>query len=315
MGKAMWQSLAGTLCTVTCALAQTTVLFETQFERSEGYDPAKDLAGQRNWLMEGTGGNGLLDGTFTGLGQQAYIGFLAPTDTNAFTSVWRPIDFDPAPANNPLVHFSVKFQIVTSTKGSQDDFRWSVYNKAADRLFSIDFETSTGTVSFVPQDGKFVATGSSISFDGIYDLDVWMDFKRNSYSAYLNDYLLINSETLTQKNSPLTFGDVDAVWFVRAADPKQAGDNYMAFDNYRITAEAISSIPSYVETPSVKTNGFFNFRAFGEKGLKYSVEVTQDFVTWHALGEYTITSAGAFDFEDDTSKGFKRGFYRLRQVP
>jgi hypothetical protein len=310
MGSGYW-ALAGILCGIACAQAQTTVLYETEFEPSEGYSADLDLAGQRGWLMDGTGGNGLLDGQFAGLGQQAYIGFAPPTDTNAFTTVWRPVDFDPAPANNPLVHFSVKFQVIPSTQGSQDDFRWSIYNQAADRLFSIDFESSTGDISYVLEDGNFVSTGFTIAFDGLYDLDVWMDFKRNLWSAYLNDFLLVNSLPLTKNNAPLTFGDADAVWFVRGSP---AGDNFMAFDNYRVTAEALSSIPAYIESTGVDESGFFTFRAYGEKGLKYAVEVTQDFVNWFSLGEY-VNAEGSFAFEDNTSKGFSRGFYRLREVP
>jgi len=306
-----WRGLTGALLGVVCAQAQSTVLYETQFERSEGYDPAIDLARQRGWLMDGTGGNGLLDGQFDGFGQQAYIGFTAPTDTNTFTSVWRPVDFDPAPANNPLVRFSVKFQIVASTQGAEDDFRWSVYNKDGNRFFSIDFESSSGNVSYVLEDGLFVTTGSSINFDGLYDLDVWMDFKRNLWTAYLNGFLLVNSLPLTQTTLPLTFGDADAVWFLRG---KPAGNNFMAFDNYRVTAESISSIPGFVEPTGMSTNGFFKFRGHGSKGLKYAVEVTQDFVTWFSLGEY-VNEQGSFDFEDNTASGFERGFYRLRHVP
>jgi hypothetical protein len=306
--------LSVALSTAGCLLAQTTVLYETQFEPAEGYNANLDLAGQRGWFMEGTGGNGLIDGLFTALGQQAYIGFTPPTDTNRFTSVWRPVDFDPAPANNPMVRFTVKFKINSSTEGSQDDFRWSVYNSSGTRLLSLDFESSTGLVSYVLQDEQFVSTGSSISFDGLYDLDLWMDFQRNLWTAYLNDYLLVNSLPLTQNNSLLNFGDADAVWFIRAANVADAGNNFMAFDNYRVTAEAISSIPGFVETPGVSTNGFFTFRALGEKGLRYSVDVTQDFVEWFSLGEY-VNAEGAFDFEDTTSTGFSRGFYRLREVP
>src|SRR4051812_37479113 len=144
-----WKIIAGAVCSASALYAQTKVLYEATFEPQDGYDANKDLAGQRGWVADGTGGNGLINGLFTGFGQQAYIGFAPPSDTNNFTSVWRPVGFDPAPADNPLVRFTVKFQINLSTKGSQDDFRWSMYNMTGDRLFSLDFETSTGDVSYV----------------------------------------------------------------------------------------------------------------------------------------------------------------------
>lgn len=298
---------AASLCS---AIAQTSVLYQTSFERAEGYDPAKDLAGQLGWVMQGTGGNGLIDGLFPGFGQQGYIGFMGPTDTNAFTSVWHPVDFDPVPANYPLVKFSVKMQINPSTRGADDDFRWSIYNKSGDRLFSIDFETSTLTISYVLQDGNFVPT-AVFAFGEIYDLDVWMDFRRNSWSAYLNDTLIANSQPITQMSSALNFGDADAVWFLRGTTG--AGDNYMAFDDYRITAEVLPSIPGFLEVIGM-TNGLFNFTAYGQTGLKYSVDVTTDFVQWFSLGEFDNTD-GVFEFEDTTSNGYPRGFYRLRQIP
>jgi hypothetical protein len=145
-------------------------------------------------------------------------------------------------------------------------------------------------------------------------LDVWMNFRYNLWTAYLNDYMLVNSQPIRQStNTVLNFGDADAVWFIRGP-ANAAGDNFMAFDNYRVTAEAISSIPGFLDSFSISTNGFFNFRAYGETGAKYSVDVTTDFVQWMSLGQFD-NPQGIFDFEDTTSKGFRRGFYRLREVP
>ncbi len=314
MGNFWWKLAAGSLCSLACALAQTNVLYQTDFEKSEGYDPASDLAGQRGWVSQGTGGNGLIEGLFPGLGQQAYVGFTPPSDTNSFTSVWRPVDFDPAVASYPLVRFSVKFQIVPSSSGSQDDFRWSVYNKAGDRLFSIDFESSTRLISYVLQDGKFLPTGSTIDFEGAYDLDIWMDFRRNAWSAFLNDSQIVNSAVLTQGNSALNFGDADAVWSLRSATTQDAGNNYMAFDNYRITTESVPAIPGYLEAQGVGADGLFKLRAFGQKGAKYALDVTADFIQWFELLTFT-NKDGTFDFTDNTSKGYRASFYRLQPIP
>ena len=56
-------------------LGQGQVLYKTGFEPEEGYDIKYTLAGQAGWLEEGTGGNGLIEGIFQDLGNQAYIGF------------------------------------------------------------------------------------------------------------------------------------------------------------------------------------------------------------------------------------------------
>src|SRR5688572_17893090 len=84
-------------CTVLVSQAQSTLLYQTKFERAEGYDPDLELAGQGGWLIEGTGGNGILNNFFEGEGQQAFIGFAPPT-AGTVTTVWRPVGFNPAPA-------------------------------------------------------------------------------------------------------------------------------------------------------------------------------------------------------------------------
>jgi hypothetical protein len=311
MGVFGWWVMAAAACSASAVWAQTTVLYETNFEPYQGYDTTKDLIGQRGWVGTGTGGTGLIDGQFIGFGQQAYVGFSPPSDTNS-TATYYPVNFDPAAAGNPLVRFSVKFQVLPSTKGSQDIFRWSIYNIPGNRLFSLELAASTGEIGYVLEDNKSVPTGSSIGFDGYYDLDVWMDFRRNYWSAFLNDYLLINSLPITQNNSALNFGDADALWGYNAIPP---GDNFMAFDNYRVTAESLSAIPGFVEAKGV-TNGLFNLTAYGEIGVKYAVDVTRDFAQWLTLGQYDNDNPqGTFDFEDSTSKPFDRNFYRLRPVP
>lgn len=313
MPASCWKTIACAVCSITATAAQSTVLYDAEFETSQGYDGTKDLAGQRGWIADGTGGNGLINGQFIGFGQQAYLGFSAPTDTNFLTAIWQPVGFDPGPAGNPLVHFSVKFQVLPSKTGSQDDFRWSIYNIEGNRLFTLSFQSATGEIDYILDDGTQAPSGSSIQFDGFYDVDIWMDFHRNVWTAFLNDVLLVNSEPITQKNAALTFGDADAEWLVRAAQPNGAGDNFMAFDNYRITSEGQAGIPGYV-VPKGITNGVFNFTAYGEKGARYSVDVTTNFTSWVSLGEYD-NPQGAFDFQDTTAPGVPHSFYRLRPVP
>lgn len=311
MVKKLWCWIAVCVCFSAGVQAQSTVLYETQFERTEGYDPNLDLAGQRGWLIEGSGGNGLLEDYFPGFGQQAYIGFTPPS-AGTVTALWRPVDFTP-PATNSVVHFSVKMQVVQSTAGGDDDFRWAVYNDNGNRLFGINFETGTQEIWFQNEDLVFQSTGWSFDFEGTYDLHIWMDFARNSWMAQLNDIVLANGQPITTTNTTSrTLGDVDAVWFIN--NPDGVGNNYMLFDNYRITSENISAIPGILEPVGRTAEGFFRFYIHGQPGVRYSVDVTTDFETWHSLGEYTDPD-GTFLFEDTTAVDFQYGFYRLRELP
>jgi hypothetical protein len=291
--------------------AQSTLLYQTKFERAEGYDPALELAGQGGWAIEGTGGNGILENFFEGEGQQAFIGFAPPT-AGSITTVWRPIGFTPAPAAS-VVHFSVTMQVVPSTAGGDDDFRWAVYNRDGKRLFGLSFETGSQEIWFQNEDLVFRSTGWSFDYEGIYELHIWMDFARNSWTALLNDIVLANGQYIsTISTTALNLGDVDAVWFIN--NPNGVGNNYMIFDNYRLTSESLSSIPAIMEPLERTPEGYFQFLIHGQPDVRYSVEVTTDFQSWDSLGEFTDPD-GTFLFEDDTATPYSTGFYRLRELP
>lgn len=303
--------LAISICTATFLWAQSTVLYETHFERAEGYDPALDLAGQRGWLIDGSGGNGLLEDFLPGFGQQAYIGFTPPL-SGSVTTVWRPVNFNPVPAGNPIVHFSVKMQVVQSTQGGDDDFRWAVYNTNGNRLFGLSFETATQEVWFQNEDLVFRPTGWSFDFDGTYDLHIWMDFARNSWTALLNDLVLVNGQPIsTNSATSRNLGDVDAVWFIN--NPNGVGNNFMLFDDYRVTADNLKAIPALLEPIGRTAEGYFRFYVHGQPNVPYSVDVTTDFQQWDSLGEFTDPE-GTFIFEDDTAVDYPFGFYRLREL-
>lgn len=290
------------------------LVYKTGFEASEGYDARYTLADQRGWIGEGTGGNGLLfeaEG-FEGFGQQAYIGFHPPTDTNAATTVWRPVDYNPLPAGVQVVSFQVTFRIVDSTNAQYDDFRWSVYNTNGTRLFSLEFENSTQQINYQLQDGQFNPTGYNFDHFGVYDLRLYMNFQRNLWTAILNDVVIANSLPITLNNSPLHLGDVDAVWVVR--NTARPGDNYMVFDDYTVIAEDLTALPSALADIIPNSQGNIEFIAHAEEGRIYSIDVTSDFVEWFSLGEFIAPEGGSFLFEDDTSGEFIHGFYRLRLV-
>ena len=310
MGKVWF--LAGIAAAVIGAHAQSTVLYETQFEAAEGYDINFDLAGQRGWLIDGSGGNGLLEDWFPGFGQQAYIGF-TPPEEGTVTAVWRPVNFNPVPANNPIIHFSVKMEVVQSTTGGDDDFRWAVYNSNANRLFGVSFETKTGEIWYQNEDLEFQSTGWTFAFDGTYDFHIWMDFERNSWTALLNDLVIANAQPITITNTtPRTLGDVDAVWFIN--NPSGVGNNFMVFDNYRITSETRNNIPVFLEPVGRTAEGFFRFWIHGQIGVTYAVDYTTNFSQWESHGEF-LNEEGSFLFEDDQVTNTQMRFYRLREVP
>ncbi|MBL9174916.1 MAG: hypothetical protein JNL10_15365 [Verrucomicrobiales bacterium] len=267
--------------------ADPTVLYESRFERIEGFSADEDLMGQGNWVGEATdlngqrtlaGGNGVLDEPVPGFeGQYAYIGYDAPSKTADF-NVWRPINLKPAGQPLPVIRFEVSFQINDSTAAAPyfDDFRWSVYNASNQRLFSLDFDNEDLGVNYILDDQRgttpppIVPTGFQFAHVEPYDLQIDLNLQRNLWTARINGVTVVSALPITSVGAPLTLGDVDAVWVIRT--PGKPGDNYMIFDDYRISVLDISEIPPSVEAVGMLNSGAFVVRVLGEPGVTYRLE-------------------------------------------
>ncbi len=283
------------------------VLYETHFEPGEGFDANVTLIGQDGWVGEGTGGNGLVTNFFEGEGQHAFVGFNAPTNTDEFLNVWKPVNYRPGMTNPPVVTFSVLLSVEDSseTTTNRDDFRWSVYNSEGDRLFTIDFDNPALQINYLLDSGDFIFTGQTFTNSVAYQLALRMDFEHNLWSATLNGAPLATNLPVTTMSRPLNFGDVDAVWAIRI--PGRAGDNFMVFDNYRVSTEAAE--PSRLEALGMLKDGQFLVRCFGVMGMTYVVESSADLATWSSIATNSVPSSGHFDHLDED--GGSHRFYRM----
>jgi len=304
------------------ARAATITNFFTRFESTEGYSAILDLAGQQSWEQQGSGGNGLLA---SGLqGQSAYIGFAPPDPADDSLVLWRPINFNPLSAGYPIVKFSVLLNIIDSDNDLYDLFRWSIYNQQVDRLFSINLDNYSLRVSYL-LDGTNSATPTSVRFvnDSNYLLTVTMNFAANRWSATLNNAVIATNEFITTTGAGLTLGDIDAVWLINLISytngqgqvftTNAPGNNYMMFDNYLVTAEAIPVTPAQVNFVGRTSDGWV-LRVSGQDGLRWAVEASTNLVTWTVLKTNQI-SGGSFDLLDIPAPGLPRRFYRARHVP
>jgi subtilisin family serine protease len=208
------------------------VLYSTGFEVSEGFNGTLPLAGQNGWEAVGTGGNGLTDGSFWGLGQSAYLGFFPPA-TQQPTYLFRPINHVPNTNTRPVLQFSVLMEIVDSTNFRYDEFEWAAYNRNGDFLFALNFDNSDLNIYSLLNDGTgYKRTGQSFINDSLYFLVITMDFARNRWEATLDGLLIVEDQPVSTMNAPLDLGDISAVWMPSTLP----GDNYMAFDEYEIVA-------------------------------------------------------------------------------
>jgi len=299
--------------------AAAAVLFTTQFEPAEGYNPQFTLAEQPAtasipWKGLGTGGNGLLTepNAFPGFGQQAYVGFFPPTTQERDTFVWRPINLATIPTETPIIQFTVLLEIVDSTNRHFDEFQWIVSNTAERPLLTISLENNSREIFFI-RDGidTFQSTGVKFENNVRYAFELTMNFAENTWSAKLDGALLASAQPIALPATLRDLGDVAAAWVVKEiATP---GDNFMVFDSYEITA-----LPVGPEIPPVLTalgfvNGQFTLRLQGVNSKTYAIERSTGLQEWDEIWR-DVAAGGAFEFRDPDPSGAQRA-YRARRVP
>ena len=302
--------LAGSLALKAQAAGRT--LYATGFEAGEGYQSDLTLVGQGGWVGDGSGGNGLVDGFLAGQGQHGFVGYTPPTtNTESFLSVWRPINYVPGPTNPPIVRASVLFSVEDSSQVTRrDDFRWSVYNVRGDRLFSLDFDNDALEINYLLDDDKFVSTGRTFTNSRPYRLEVVIRLADNRWSATLDGAVLATNLAVTTKGATLDFGDFDAVWAIRTEG--SPGDNFMVFDDYRVTAEEpAAEAPPRLEPLGLIRPGEFLLRCYGTPGRSYVLQSTGDFRDWVSLKTNAVPADGYFDHLDRGGGAWR--FYRARQ--
>lgn len=292
------------------AVADSRIVYQTAFETSEHYVEG-DLSGQNGWTHFGSGGNGIVVDFFENLGQQAYVGFTGPDSGDDFLSLLQPLQLDPVGEGRPFVRFSVLMEIVDSKNERFDDFRWSVYNSEEARLFSLDFDNDTFAISYwLDGNEDFVSTGFSYELGGYYQLEVFMDFSANQWSAAFNDVFIVMAQPLGLPGTRKDLADIDAVWVMH--DPTEPGDNYMIFDNYSVEAHAEVAYP--VRLDMDRTPGIGSIlHLSGLTGQRYRIQTSSDLTEWRDLGLVTLSgSDGTASITDPDAAQASRGFYRAR---
>ena len=115
---------------------------------------------------------------------------------------------------------------------------------------------------------------------------------------------------MTRSGLQLDFGDADAVWAIYS--PGHPGNNYMVFDNYRITAEPLAYLAPSIESVGI-AGGKYALKIHGEPQVKYAIDSSVNLKTWlPALTKSSVS--GVIDFIDSTTATNRR-YYRARVVP
>jgi hypothetical protein len=223
--------------------------------------------------------------------------------------VWKPINH--VPAQKPLVHFEVLMTINNSATDHWDNFQWHVRNMNGQRLFTVDFDNFYTDVSYLLDDGTTNVTAQRFTNGVPFRFSLDMDFQMNQWSAAADGIPFITGQPITAAGASLTLGAVAAVWAI--FDSNNPGDNFMTFDDYRITALPTGTDLAWIERLGSVGNAFA-LRLHGPDECHYAIETTTDLLTWIPL-KTNVVFDGSVDFIDTTSGVSPQRFYRARFVP
>jgi len=162
--------------------------------------------------------------------QAAWIGY-NPT-SKSIVSLYRTVN---VPFSTGVVEFSVDMRILDSTSEryyQRDDFSFVLFNTAVDYLGEILFDNNTQKI-WRGDAGVKYDTGHSFVRGAHYTLSVSMDLVKNQWSAYLGEQLLFKDATLNSTGRALNLASVVVIW--RPHLQGFSGDNFMIFDNYRLS--------------------------------------------------------------------------------
>ena len=282
-------------------VSTSAALYSTGFETSEGYSSSGSLTGQKGWVSIGSGGNGFrTNSSFSGLGRQGYVGRTAPSGSDTGLSVWQPLSYTPAPGD--VATFSVLADIVDSSNGLYDLFRWEVWNLSGQRLFSFEFNNATNAISYILDDGLGPqATSATLSNGHVYALVLTMNFATGTWSASLDGGTVVTGQPMTTTGATLNVAGVRANW---ALTGTRAGNNYMLFDSYQFNTTSLvhAHFSSQPQSLVVPLGGSATFAALASGTPVISYQWRKDGAAIaHATGSsYSLAStqlgdAGSYD--------------------
>ena len=180
-------------------------------------------------------------------------------------------------------------------------------------MVTLDFDNETNSINYALDDDVFLPTEYGFEHEAVYELKFVMDFASNSWTVSVGEEVLVDGTKLTTTGAALTFGDLGPSWVIR--NPEAPGDNYMVFDEYRITAEIRDEIP---ETPPTLEwagsliNGRAKLRLGGIATTNYTVEASDDLKNWTSIETTKLEDTWKEVLID--TRGLTQRFFRARTI-
>ncbi len=266
-----------------CFSASAGELYRTDFEN---FPVGDDMwVGTDDWLgnSPGVGAHGIDQDVIPsgGLGKTAFIGFRQPTST--FVFVAKPINYDPGPADLPVVEVETLMGIEDSTIGNpnRDSFFVSVWNGAGNYLAGVRFSNNPNSYGIWRNDGTATEEDTGVVFvrGELNLLFLRIDLANNRWSAEIGGVPLFDNAPFTATANPVDFGYLSYEWQLTASSPAGYGDNWMLVAD-TIVRSAPRPIEPFRITSITLTGDDANITWPGQNGFDYLVEYSEDLLHW-----------------------------------
>jgi sulfatase modifying factor 1 len=283
------------LCLCLYVQAQNEhIYYETDFEAANVGLNA--LQGFEGWLVTDTLANGVIENALPGSGQGAYIGSTISEDrgsalvTRPFTSLY-PL------SGRPVYSVELDFGIMDSANDNQDVFFIDVTGPGGQYLASILFDNQSKAIrTRSAATSSYASTGLFFNTGIPGRLEFKLDLEADTWTARIGESLLIEDAPLVGNSGvdpiPSRLSLYWSLW-----DKDAPGDNYLLFDNVRISADS-GPYPFVQQAPASQgvlpgETAFLNVVATGEAPLEYQ---------WYrgASGDTSSPVVGATEMEFTT---------------
>jgi hypothetical protein len=304
---------------------QAGTLYSTDFESFTVGE--NQWAGTDGWRSNDTssGAQGILQNHVSNLplGKTAYLGYDPPA--SAFTTVFKPVNYDPATGLIPVVEFDSFLGIQDSTNTRRDRFHVSFYNMTGGFLAAICFDNTLGKV--VRYDGivqadtgiQFVRGNQTLGFVALQILTARIDLLNNRWSASLDGIPLFSNMPFTATTEARTLGSVAAEWEIAVTSPFLAPGNNWLF----VADLALRTVPSGIEPFRISSvvrdpAGQTTLTWPGEPGFDYRVFYSDDLMTWRGdlpgASFPGVSNTAELSFVDADAAP-KARFFRVSRTP
>lgn len=256
--------------------------------------------------------------------QAATLGLFIPVTDDDIISVFRPITYDPVESETPAIEFSSTVSIVDSIETEFfDSFYISVFNTNDDLLGSVVFDNTEENFGIWRSNGlEFFDTGVSFEHEVLYQLQIRINFAKNTWTATLDGMELFTDSQFSSSDAHRDLGDFSAEWEI--ADVLNPGDNWMMFDDWTVNAITTDlpvdpSPQSFLVTKITRRpNGSTAISWAAEPDARYQVLSSANLDQWESDLPNSLVTTSAADTEasfiDRTARSASIRYYRVHKL-